>query len=498
VNNTADVMIHAQDIIEIIREPFLVLDSALCVVSANPAFYRVFQATKKNTVGKLVYELGNQQWNIPKLKKLLEEILPKKKVTKDFKVVHNFPSIGEKAMLLHARQIDNVQLILLAIEDVTEAHLLAASGLQNKLFFQALIENSTEAIALVNAQGRVLYCSPSTESVMGFSQEEFIKLPNPFELVPPDDRKLVTKLFQEILKKPGISTQVVYRIRHKNTKLVWIESIMTNLMKDPSVMAVVINYRDVTERKYHERQKEEFIGIASHELKTPVTSIKGYVQVLQKRMKTEGNAKAVIFLKKMDAQLDKLTRLIGDLLDSNKIEGGRLIFDEGEYDFNALVADIVDEMQQTTSTHKLITQLGPTKKVTGDRDRIGQVITNLLSNAIKYSLLSTEIIISSTADKKTVTLSVADFGKGIAAEQQRYIFDRFYRSSGENHHTFGGLGLGLYISAEIIWRHGGKIWVESEENKGSTVRFSVPIKKIARKQSDCTSHDHEKIKGTHE
>lgn len=489
-----DAVKHAQDIIAIVREPFLVLDSSLHVVTANPAFYKTFKVLKKNTEGILVYQLGNGQWNIPKLRKLLEDILPKKKVTKGFKVVHSFPSIGQKVMLLHARQIDNVQLILLAIEDVTEVHELEASSVKSEERFRALIENSADAVALVSPKGKVLYSSPSTKSVMGFTQEEFQKLTNPFELVPPDDRKFVTKLFEELLKKPGNSAHATYRIKHKNNKLIWIESTMTNLIKDTNVAAVVINYRDVTERKDHERQKEEFIGIASHELKTPVTSIKGFAQVLQSRLSKEGNTKAVEFLQKMDAQLNKLTSLIGDLLDSTKLEGGRLQFHEGFYDFNELVLDIVDEMQQTTAKHKLVTKLAPTKTVNGDRDRIGQVITNFISNAIKYSPHSKEIIITTIAEKESVTLSVKDFGHGITKEKQKKVFDRFFRVSGKNQDTFAGLGLGLYIAAEIVKRHRGHIWVESEENAGATFSFTLPIKKSGTINQQTNTLVEEEIK----
>ncbi len=472
-----DALKHAQDIIAIVREPFLVLDSSLHVVTANTAFYKAFKVQKKDTEGMLIYELGNQQWNIQKLRKLLEDILPKKKETKDFKVVHNFPSIGQKVMLLHARQIDSVKLILLAIEDITTEHKLEESNVKNEKRFRALIEKSADAVALVNSKGTVEYSSPSTESVTGYTQREFQKLSNPFELAPPDDRKTVTKLFEELLEKPGSSVHATYRIKHKNNKLIWIESTMTNLIDDTNVSAVVINYRDVSERKDHERQKEEFIGIASHELKTPVTSIKGYVQVLQSRFTKEGNTKTVEFLQKMDAQLNKLTSLIGDLLDSTKLEGGRLQFHAGYYDFNELVKDIVDEMQQTTTKHTLVKKLTPTKTVNGDRDRIGQVITNLISNAIKYSPHSKEIIITTLAEENNITLSVKDFGHGIGKGKQEKVFDRFFRVSGKNQDTFAGLGLGLYISAEIVKRHGGRIWVESKEHDGATFSFTLPIKK---------------------
>ena len=191
-----DAVIHAQDIIAIVREPFLVLDSSLHVVTANPSFYKTFKVLKKNTEGILVYKLGNGQWNIPELRKLLEDILPEKKNTKNYKVAHNFPSIGQKVMLLHARQIDSVQLILLAIEDVTNVHKLEESNVKSEERFRALIEKSTDAIALVTAKGKVVYASTATKGLMGYTPEEFKKLTNPFELAPPDDRNLVTTLLK--------------------------------------------------------------------------------------------------------------------------------------------------------------------------------------------------------------------------------------------------------------------------------------------------------------
>lgn len=134
-------------------------------------------------------------------------------------------------------------------------------------------------------------------------------------------------------------------------------------------------------------------------------------------------------------------------------------FQEELYDFNELV--------------KI---LAPTKIVTGDRDRVGQVITNFISNAIKYSPHTKEIIITTLAKKDTVTLSVQDYGQGIPKEKQKKVFDRFFRVSGKNQNTFAGLGLGLFIASEIIKRHNGRIWVESERNEGSTFCFTVPIK----------------------
>jgi signal transduction histidine kinase len=245
--------------------------------------------------------------------------------------------------------------------------------------------------------------------------------------------------------------------------------------KAGNITAAVVVFIDITERKYLENQKDEFIGIASHELKTPVTSLKAYGQVLQTLFKRKGDAKAVEQLAKMDTQINKLTGLIRDLLDVTKLQAGKLQFQEEFFDFNELVNEIVEELQRTTEQHTIIKELNPTRLIYGDRERTGQVLTNLISNAIKYSPYSDKIIVRSVLDPQQLTLSVQDFGIGIDHDKQTHIFDRFYRVSGHRQETFPGLGLGLYISSQIIARQGGRIWVESTPGEGSIFYFSLPV-----------------------
>lgn len=347
--------------------------------------------------------------------------------------------------------------------------------------FRALTEKGADVIALVKPNGKVIYASPTTKKLLGYTPEEFKKLSNPFELVPPDERKFVTKLFEKLLKKPGSTENAVYRIMHKNGKHIWIESAMTNLINDPNVKAIVINYRDYTEDKKLETQKDDFINVATHELKTPVTSIKGYTQVLQRRFGNEGNIKAVEMLTKMNLQLNKLISLIKDLNDVTKVDGKKLQFHENYFDFNRMVVNVIDEMQLTTITHNIKKNLIDTINVMGDEDRIGQVVTNLLSNAIKYSPQDNDIIVTTSRNKNNIILRVQDFGIGIPKEKINKIFDRYFRI-GNAEDSYGGLGLGLFISREIIKRHGGQIWVDSIEGKGSTFCFSLPIKHAAARK----------------
>jgi signal transduction histidine kinase len=231
----------------------------------------------------------------------------------------------------------------------------------------------------------------------------------------------------------------------------------------------------VAERTELERQKDEFIVMANHELKTPVTSLKGFAQILQRRFAKAGDKESARLLLKMDTQVNKLTSLIEDLLDVTRIEAGKLQFHETYFPFDELVNEIIEEVQYVTEKHTILREGLAKQTVYADKNRIGQVITNFLSNAIKYSADSHEIIVNTSASNQHVTLSVQDFGLGIEKEKQLYVFERFYRVAGAPERTYPGLGIGLYISREIIKHQGGSIWVKSEKGKGSTFSFSLPV-----------------------
>lgn len=178
---------------------------------------------------------------------------------------------------------------------------------------------------------------------------------------------------------------------------------------------------------------------------------------------------------RMDAQVNRLTNLIGDLLDVTKINSGRLQFNKSWFDFNETVQETVQDLQHTTQKHQLIQNFTQTGSIYSDKDRISQVITNLITNAIKYSPHTDKIIVSTRRENNEAIVCVQDFGIGIPEDKKDLVFEQFYRVSGNKQHTFPGLGLGLYISSEIIKREGGRMWVNSVEGKGSTFCFALPV-----------------------
>lgn len=231
---------------------------------------------------------------------------------------------------------------------------------------------------------------------------------------------------------------------------------------------------NMKERLRIDRKKDEFISIASHELKTPITVLKAYTQVLQQEFENERDARRANMVGNLNKQVDKLHNLVVDLLDMTKLDQDELVFHFEEMDFNKLVADTVGEMQQTTRSHEIIMDLKPCESIRADQNRLGQVIVNFLSNAIKYSPKSDKVIVATDCTDHKVILTVTDFGIGIPDTEHTNLFKRFFRGLSQDSDSFPGLGLGLYISAEIIKKHHGSISFSSKVGKGSVFQFEIP------------------------
>jgi signal transduction histidine kinase len=233
------------------------------------------------------------------------------------------------------------------------------------------------------------------------------------------------------------------------------------------------NARLYEEIKVLNAKKDEFIGLASHELKTPVTSISGYLQIIEQTFKKENRDNT--FVTKARSQLNKLTALVADLLDVSKIQTGKLPFSNTSFDLHNLLIEVTEVMQQNHSQYQISLDCKQDKMMMeADHQRIEQVLINLISNAIKYSPKAGRVIVSASMSKDKIRVSVQDFGIGIEEDQHERIFSRFYRVENLAAHM-SGLGLGLYISQEIIKGHGGELKVESTIGKGSTFFFEIPL-----------------------
>lgn len=260
----------------------------------------------------------------------------------------------------------------------------------------------------------------------------------------------------------------------------WANSIITPIMDESKkVYGFSVISRDLTERREIEKRKDDFISIASHELRTPVTSVKVFTQVLLKMFNQLPDKTPVKYLFKMDAQIDRLTMLINDLLDVSRFQEGKIEYKQELVNLKQLVTDVVGNLQAISEKHTIVYDGQFDAYIIADKDRIEQVIINLINNAIKYSPNSDIVEVKIAQDSLSqIIVSVHDYGVGIPEEYREKIFERFFRVYDDKEKTYPGLGMGLYISQEIIKRHNGKIWVESKIGKGSTFYMSIPLQSI--------------------
>ena len=224
-----------------------------------------------------------------------------------------------------------------------------------------------------------------------------------------------------------------------------------------------------------EQLRDDLLSMAGHELRTPLAVLKLQTQYLHRRLATQGFYDDVAILAKMEVQIQKLERLNADLLSVSKIQAGRLEYVQGRVDLNQLLRESAGVMHQIHPTHTIVVRGAAPTSVLGDAGRLGQVFNNLLSNAIKYSPHADTVEVEIGSSAEAITISVRDHGIGIPQEQRERIFERFYRAIDASRQGFPGLGIGLYLVAEIIKQHGGMIRVESVMGQGSTFHVVLPL-----------------------
>jgi signal transduction histidine kinase len=232
--------------------------------------------------------------------------------------------------------------------------------------------------------------------------------------------------------------------------------------------------RDVTELTELDRLKDEFISVAAHELKTPIAIMKGYTQALL-RTAQQLSPPHRRMLEAIDRGSSRIDGIVKDLLDISRLHLGQLELTRERIDLSELVTEVVDRTALTTTKHRLKLISAEPVVVCGDRDRLEQVLANLLDNAIKYSPRGGDVDVAVTVRDGEAIVSVRDYGVGIPRAKQPHIFQRFYRAHSGTPYDYGGMGVGLYISNEIVARHGGRMWFASEEGGGSTFYFSLPL-----------------------
>ncbi len=476
---------YAENIIQTLREPFLVLNSDLRVRAANRPFFESFHVSREQTENRLVYDLGNGQWDIPLLRTLLNQVMSASHPIRDFEVEHNFPEIGQRCMLLNARKFpaesSNPKLILLAIEDVTD-HKLAKAALNNSgIRYRRLFEAAKDGIFILDAKTlKIIDSNPFMTDLLGYSHDEFFGK-QLWEIGLFADREASQSAYRE-LQKNGFIRYDHLPLESRTGQKVEVEFV-SNVYAEDQQEVVQCNIRDITERCRLERQladldrrKDEFLAMLSHELRNPLAPILNAVQLLQRQTdenSIQRKAHAII-----ERQVGQLTHLVDDLMEVSRTLTGRIQLRPEQVTVSAIVERAVETVRPLIDQrkHEFTLSLPPDPIwLYADAARLEQVVTNLLTNAVKYMNAGGHIWLSARQEGDKAVLRVRDTGLGIAPAFLPQIFDLFSQAERTSDRSQGGLGIGLALAMRLVEMHEGTITVSSTLGQGSEFVVSLPV-----------------------
>ncbi|MCI0642165.1 MAG: PAS domain S-box protein [Gemmataceae bacterium] len=489
VQNALD---FAESIIDTLREPFLVLDRDLRVLGANRSFHLVFQVTQEETQSRYVYELGNRQWDIPRLRTLLEDILPQNHAFQDFEVEHEFPNIGRRIMLLNARRVrglsDSRELILLAIEDITERRHSEARIEDSELRYRKLFETARDGILLLDADtGKITEANPFMSEILGYAPEQLLGK-ELWEIGLFQDKASSQAAFRQ-LQERGYIRYDHLPLRSADGKQVDVEFV-SNLYQADHQPVIQCNIRDITERRQLEwaraqaqasadlhRRKDEFLAMLSHELRNPLAPILNAVQLLRHHVGSETRiqeqARSII-----ERQVGLLRALVDELLEVSRITTGRIRLHYENVDMRGVVDRAVESVRPLIDKrrHRLTVSL-PAEPIWlhADSTRLEQVVVNLLTNAAKYTDESGRIALILERESDEAVLRVRDTGVGIAPDLLPRIFDLFTQAERSLDRAQGGLGVGLTVVQKLVEMHRGKVEAYSALGRGSEFVVRLPV-----------------------
>ena len=338
----------------------------------------------------------------------------------------------------------------------------------------AIITSSDDAIISKTLESVITSWNDSAERIFGYRAEEMIG-ETIYKLIPEDRQSEETEILERLRKGERVEHFETKRLA-RDGRLIDVSLTISPIRnREGQIIGASKIARDITERKLDEGRKNDFIGMVSHELKTPLTSLNAILQVASTKLKNNPDTFLTGAMDRANTQVKKMTSMINGFLNISRLESGKIMIDRQEFDLYELLQEIVSETNLTVSTHTVDLDKCYSINVEADRDKIASVVTNLVSNAIKYSPKAHHISVYCGRRENEAIVSVHDEGMGISSNDLRHIFDRYFRSESEQNRHISGFGIGLYLSAEIIQRHDGKIWAESERGKGSTFHFTLPV-----------------------
>lgn len=354
--------------------------------------------------------------------------------------------------------------------DVTELVYTRQKGEEN---LKKILESLPQITSISSSEGSNIYFNNFFYKYSGLTEKE-ASVTGWNSILYPSEKEEVIAEWETCKKEKKDFYREIRLKRVSDGMYRWHIVSLTPVMNSRNeVLHWVASATDIHEQKWKEEKKDEFLSIASHELKTPLTSVKAYLQLIELSLiKTESDIK--LFTQKAIVSVDRLESLISELLDVSKIQQQKLNLNITSFDFDNMVNRVIENGEFTNSQHKIIKTGTVIKEISADKERLEQVINNILNNAMKYSPNGGNIILEISKERDKLKVSITDSGIGISSHNLEKIFERYFRAEGHDIH-FQGLGIGLFISMEIIKMHGGQMWVNSELGQGSTFSFLIPL-----------------------
>jgi two-component system sensor histidine kinase VicK len=338
------------------------------------------------------------------------------------------------------------------------------------------IEAANVGTWFLDVETREFVVSPRLKEQFGYYADEDVTYEMVAAAIPDSHKEKVTKAVEKAITSGRNYVMEHPVIGHHDQKKRWVRA-YGKLYPDESgklshFSGLII---DITEQKQDEMRKNDFIGMVSHELKTPLTSLSAYAQMLYNKARNNDDGFTLGALEKVNTQVKKMSTMINGFLNVSRLESGKIFLNKHDFALDELVDEMIDDARLTIASHDITFTHSEPIVLNADRDKIGSVISNLLSNAVKYSPRGKNIRVVCRLTNNMAQISVSDEGIGVKPQDIEKIFDRYYRVESSHTQTVSGFGIGLYLCAEIVQRHDGRIWVESQKGEGSTFYFTLPV-----------------------
>jgi two-component system sensor histidine kinase VicK len=368
----------------------------------------------------------------------------------------------------------------------TFAIMIVAVDVTDKVVARKKVERAEESLRMaidaaelasyyINTTDRIFHPSPRLKEFFGFRPDDEVPYEAAINQIHEDYRQAAADLVEAAITK-GIRFDMEYPVvGYHDGKIRWVRGIgeVQHQSDGKSYFTGVLH--EITQRKVDEIRKNDFIGMVSHELKTPLTSLTAIIQLLNQEFAKSEDEMLKGLLGRADVQVRKMKNMINGFLNVSRFESGKMSINPEQFDLANTLNEAIREMTLIVADHRFNFPQSCSAIVNADKEKIGSVISNFLSNAVKYSPAGSLVEITCIIEDQMAVVSVKDEGIGIKPGDMERIFDRYYRAENVNTRHISGFGIGLYLSAEIVIGHGGKIWAESDGNNGSTFHFSLPI-----------------------